>query len=213
MRLDIRLPPRRTLVAESGCSTINGEFQRASRPNQQIRLAPIPAMVATAAGWQPDIVLLDASTDPRAGLAPVVRQLRSLDRRPLIALLVHKETAPQTLEVDLLLAADFRADAILDALEVAASGIILATAALEHADRIEADPDTYQRLSLLTGRETEILYLIVDGLSNREVGARLFISPDTVKEHVSRILAKLGVNSRIEAAVVAVRAESWRTSA
>ncbi|MFE3319894.1 LuxR C-terminal-related transcriptional regulator [Nocardia sp. NPDC059195] len=192
---------------------MNIDFLQAIRPNRQIALAPISGMVEKATRWQPDIVLLDAATGPEAALVSVVRGLRSLDQRPLIALLVPQDTARTTLEVDVLLAADFHAKAILDALDVAASGIIVATTNVEHADRIEPDHIAYRRLSLLTGREKEILVLIVDGLSNREVGARLFISADTVKEHVSRILAKLQVSSRIAAAVVAVRAESWRLSA
>ncbi|MFD4352138.1 LuxR C-terminal-related transcriptional regulator [Nocardia sp. NPDC058518] len=201
------------LIVESSCHAMNIDFLAAIRPNRQIALAPISGMVDKAMSWRPDIVLLDAATGPEAGLATIVRGLRSLDRQPHIALLVPQDAARTTLEVDVLLAADFHANAILDALDVAASGIIVTTTIIEQVDHIEPDHIAYQRLSLLTSREREILRLVVDGLSNREVGARLFISADTVKEHVSRILAKLQVNSRIAAAVVAVRAESWRLSA
>jgi DNA-binding CsgD family transcriptional regulator len=57
----------------------------------------------------------------------------------------------------------------------------------------------------LTPREYEVLGLIGRGLTNREIGAALFMSPKTASVHVSRILAKLGVRSRVEAAGVAHR--------
>ena len=56
---------------------------------------------------------------------------------------------------------------------------------------------------LLSRRETEALRLLADGLSNREIAARLFISPKTVEHHVSRVYAKLGVSTRAEAAAYA----------
>jgi DNA-binding CsgD family transcriptional regulator/tetratricopeptide (TPR) repeat protein len=55
----------------------------------------------------------------------------------------------------------------------------------------------------LTSRETEVLELLGSGATNAEIGARLFIAPKTVEHHVSRILAKLGVRTRAEAAAVA----------
>jgi ATP/maltotriose-dependent transcriptional regulator MalT len=58
---------------------------------------------------------------------------------------------------------------------------------------------------LLSRREEEVLRLLGDGLSNREIAERLFISPKTAEHHVGRIYAKLGVSSRGEAAAYAVR--------
>jgi len=57
----------------------------------------------------------------------------------------------------------------------------------------------------LSGREREVLGLIVLGRTNREIGEHLFISQKTVGVHVGNILAKLGVSGRVEAAMVAVR--------
>ena len=57
----------------------------------------------------------------------------------------------------------------------------------------------------LTQREAEVLRLLARGDSNREIGAALFISPRTVGVHVGSILAKLGVESRAAAVVVAHR--------
>src|SRR5204863_9460106 len=57
----------------------------------------------------------------------------------------------------------------------------------------------------LSPREREVLALIAEGRTNREIGERLFISQKTVGVHVGNILAKLGVSGRVEAAMVAVR--------
>jgi DNA-binding NarL/FixJ family response regulator len=57
----------------------------------------------------------------------------------------------------------------------------------------------------LTPREHEVLLLVAEGQTNREIGEQLFMSEKTASVHVSRILAKLGVSGRVEAAAVAHR--------
>jgi DNA-binding CsgD family transcriptional regulator len=59
----------------------------------------------------------------------------------------------------------------------------------------------------LSRRELEVLALIAEGRTNREIGERLFISQKTVGVHVGNILAKLGASGRVEAAMVAIRLE------
>ncbi|MGY6021310.1 response regulator [Streptomyces spinosirectus] len=62
----------------------------------------------------------------------------------------------------------------------------------------------------LTGREREILDLIGEGLTNRQIGLRLYLAEKTVKNHISRMLAKLGVERRIQAAVIATQVQDRR---
>ncbi|MGB6985064.1 MAG: response regulator transcription factor [Candidatus Aquilonibacter sp.] len=75
------------------------------------------------------------------------------------------------------------------------AGTILRRRALNH----EASLDE------LSGRETEIVRLIAQGLSNRDIGSRLLLSEKTVKNHISRIFDKLHITARTQAAVYAIR--------
>ena len=64
-------------------------------------------------------------------------------------------------------------------------------------------PRPVDGLAELTDREREVMVLVAAGLSNDEIGARLFLSPLTAKTHVSRILAKLGARDRVQLVVLA----------
>ncbi|MDX3458907.1 response regulator transcription factor [Streptomyces sp. ME02-8801-2C] len=77
-------------------------------------------------------------------------------------------------------------------------------ARLRNDQQKEEEPDA---LPGLTDREREILALIGEGLTNRQIGQRLYLAEKTVKNHISRLLAKLGVERRIQAAVIATQAQ------
>ena len=72
--------------------------------------------------------------------------------------------------------------------------------------RLDNGEDAASATARLTGREREILVHIADGLSNTEIGTRMYLSGGTVKDHVSVILTKLKVTSRVQAALIAQRA-------
>jgi DNA-binding NarL/FixJ family response regulator len=86
-------------------------------------------------------------------------------------------------------------------LDPALAAVVMAAA----AGRGETPPDAGDaRLARLTPRETEVLRLLGEGLSNRALAERLFVSEKTVKTHLSSILAKLAVTDRTQAALYAV---------
>jgi two-component system response regulator DevR len=68
-------------------------------------------------------------------------------------------------------------------------------------DRVKAGAGVDSRLAVLTDREREVLDLIADGLTNRQIGQRMFLAEKTVKNYVSSLLRKLGMERRTQAAV------------
>ena len=72
-------------------------------------------------------------------------------------------------------------------------------------DRLRRGPETDDRLASLTPRESSILALLADGLTNRQIGAELGLAEKTVKNNVSNLLVKMGMQRRTQAAVYAAR--------
>ncbi|HEY3331825.1 MAG TPA: response regulator transcription factor [Capsulimonadaceae bacterium] len=99
-------------------------------------------------------------------------------------------------------------DELVDALEKVATGDMLLTPQdLVHSLRgiSEKSAGAADLIEPLTEREHEVLRLVATGLSNRDIGAVLFIAESTVKTHVEHIIGKLGVSDRVQAAVWAAR--------
>lgn len=90
--------------------------------------------------------------------------------------------------------------------EAALSGP-MATKILNEFGKIKSEPDLPKAAGIepLTERERQVLELVVQGLSNPEIGERLFLSENTVKKYLHNILEKLHLNNRVEAAIYAVR--------
>jgi DNA-binding NarL/FixJ family response regulator len=98
---------------------------------------------------------------------------------------------------------DTQADELCRAIKAAAAGQVQLSP--QAAQRLMREIQVPQSPEKLTARETEVLRLLARGLSNKEIGATLVIGEKTVKTHVSSILSKLGVPSRTQAALYAVR--------
>jgi len=105
---------------------------------------------------------------------------------------------------------DVTAERLFDAVRVIAAGEALLAPAvtrrlISEFARLRPRPDGAPgtALSALTPRETQVLRLVAEGLSNPEIAARLVVTEETVKTHVSRILSKLGLRDRTQAVVTA----------
>ncbi len=93
---------------------------------------------------------------------------------------------------------------------VSAGEVLLTPTELKALSRLDAlqraqERTTHQVLASLTRRETEVLQVLGKGLGDKEIAERLYLSPETVKTHMANILAKLGVESRLQALVFAIR--------
>jgi len=162
-----------------------------------------------AAQLRPDVLLLDLKL-PRLDGVEVLRRLpdQSAGTRALVL-----TSAADRSQVALALQAgaagflykDVDPDALVRAIRSVHDGHTLLAA--EVADVLAARPadKAVAGLGALTGREREVLALLADGKSNREIAGALRVSEKTVKTHVSSVLAKLGVADRTQAAVLAVR--------
>jgi DNA-binding NarL/FixJ family response regulator len=105
---------------------------------------------------------------------------------------------------------DVTAEQLFDAVRVIAAGDALLAPAItrrligEFAQlRSKPDPPSTPTLAELTARETEVLRLVAEGLSNPEIAARLVVTEETVKTHVSHVLRKLGLRDRTQAVIAA----------
>jgi len=156
----------------------------------------------------PDVVLMDMVMPDMDG-ATATRAIRQrFPQVQVIALTSFKEgdlvkNALQAGAIGYLLK-DLSADELAQAIRAAHAG--RATLSPEAAQAlIETANQSLEPGLALTEREREVLALMVEGLNNTQIAARLTVSPSTIKSHVSNILAKLGVASRTEAVSLALR--------
>jgi NarL family two-component system response regulator LiaR len=157
---------------------------------------------------QPDVVLMDMLMPDMDG-ASATRLIRSQSETiQVIALTSFKEeilvqSALQAGAIGYLLK-DVSGDQLAEAIRAAHAGRATlspeAAQALVHAAS-QAPPPGLD----LTERERAVLALMVEGLNNTQIAAKLTVSPSTVKSHVSNVLTKLGVASRTEAVTLALR--------
>ena len=172
-------------------------------------------VVERATELMPDVVLMDVRMPRRSGIE---------------AAAILKETLPHA-RILMLTISDDEAD-LFDAIKAGASGYLLKEISIEEvADAVRSvaagqssispsmasklltefaamsKRDAAERLPApkLTDREMQVLRLVAQGLGNRDIAKKLFISENTVKNHIRNILEKLHLHSRMEAVVYAVR--------
>jgi DNA-binding NarL/FixJ family response regulator len=161
----------------------------------------------------PDVVLMDVRMPVMDGIEATTRLAGSADPPRILMLTTfdldeHVYDALSAGASGFLLK-DVTAERLFDAVRVVAAGQALLAPAITRrliAEFARQRPRSFARsasLRALTPRETDVLRLIAEGLSNPEIADRLVVSEETVKTHVSRVLNKLGLRDRTQAVVVA----------
>ena len=161
--------------------------------------------LALAKQLKPDVVLMDLLMPVMDGITAIGHIRREVPDTEVIALTSVLEDASVVGAVRAgaigYLLKDTQAEELTRAIKAAANGQVQlspqAAARLVREVRAPESPET------LTERETDVLRLLAQGKANKEIAAALFIGENTVKTHVSSILVKLGVQSRMQAALYA----------
>jgi DNA-binding NarL/FixJ family response regulator len=164
---------------------------------------------------RPDVVLMDIRMPGLDGLRAAETILGDTELTAAVVMLTTFDIERYVYEALRLGASGFLlkdapADRLLDAIRVAAAGDALLAPAITRrlVERFTAaarptDAEPPERLADLTTRELEVLRLIARGRSNAEIAAELVLGENTIKTHVSRVIAKLGLRDRAQAVVVA----------
>ena len=155
----------------------------------------------------PDVVLMDLLMPGMDGIAATAAIRRELPETEVLALTSVLEDASVVGAVRAgaigYLLKDTQAEALCQAIKAAAAGQVQLTP--RAAARLMQAVSTPESPEALTERETEVLRLLAQGYSNKQIAHRLNNTEKTIKTHVSRILSKLGVQSRTHATLYAIR--------
>jgi DNA-binding NarL/FixJ family response regulator len=189
----------RALLESAGDIEIVGE---ASTVADARRLVP---------DMHPRVVIMDTELPDGSGI-DLCRELRGLSpqtRTLVLTLNDQEESIAAAMNAGAVgyLLKDVQGTSLLSAVRTVASGHSLIDPALARRmiswmEQADEGPD---ELAGLTEQQLRILSLLAEGLTNREIGVRLYLAEKTVKNHVTRILAKLGVQRRTQAALLASR--------
>ncbi len=206
----------RVIIADDQAPTREGlRLLLSSEPGLEVVAAASDGfeLVEMARRHRPDVVLTDIRM-PRADGLAAIRDLLTLDPAPAVVALT-------TFDLDEYLFGALQAGAVGFLLKESDPELILNAVRAAHEGQGLVDPQVTPRLlrrfaatsprpatgelAALTPRETDVLRHLAAGNSNAEIARALVISPGTVKIHIERILAKLGLRTRLQAAVYACR--------
>ncbi len=167
--------------------------------------------IARIAPTQPDVAIVDMRLPDGNGVE-VCREVRS--HEPGIQCLILTSFADDEALFDAIMAGaagyllkQIKGNDLVDAIRRVAAGqsLLDPEVTARVLERLRSGPEVDERLARLTDQERRILDLISEGLTNRQIAERIFLAEKTVKNYVSNLLAKLGMERRTEAAVFAAR--------
>ena len=196
----VRRGVRELLESSGGDIVVVGEAGTAAEA-----IARIPAT-------RPEVAVLDVRLPDESGVE-VCRTIRS--SHPEVRCLMLTSYSDDEALLGAIMAGasgyvlkQIRGNDLIEAVRSVASGASLLDPAVTARvlERLRSPDPVDARLARLTSQERKVLDLIAEGLSNRQIGAELHLAEKTVKNYVSNLLAKLGMERRTEAAVYVVRA-------
>lgn len=160
-----------------------------------------------ASKLRPDIILMDILMPQMDGLEATAAVRRLLPDTEVLALtsvlddaIIHRAIRAGAIGY---LLKDTGSDELCRAIHAAVGGQVQLSRPV--AQRLAANQEETTSIENLTERETEVLRLVARGCSNKEIALALDIAEKTVKAHIGNILSKLGVTSRTQAALLAMR--------
>jgi DNA-binding NarL/FixJ family response regulator len=197
----------RAVLEAAGDIAVVGEASTAAEALARVPLA------------NPDVAVLDVRLPDGSGVE-VCREIRS--NNPAIRCLMLTSYSDDEALFEAIMAGasgyllkQVRSTAVVDAIRRVSTGESLLDPAVTNRvlARLRAGPDQDDRISQLTPQERRLLELLADGKTNREIAQHMVLAEKTVKNYVSNVLNKMGVQRRTEAAVYAARlAERRRTA-
>ena len=208
-------PLRVLIVEDDPMMQLGLEQSLASQPNLAIAgvAADGYAAIELARKLQPDVVVMDIGLPRLDGIAATQQIKAAFPHIRVVMLTSHKQ------DIEVIGALSSGADAYcikgtsIEQLRMAIAAVQEGASYLDPqiARRVldHLKPPVLaatEAVAQLSQRELEVLKLMVEGLSNPEIAAALYLSPNTVKTHVRGIMNKLAVDDRVQAAVVALRA-------
>ena len=154
----------------------------------------------------PDLVLLDLNM-PRMNGIEAIKKIKEISPDIKVLILTIHEEEEYVYEVtragaEGYLQKDVKPDDLKAAIDRVLAGETVFPVAIEEKIETEVHQDDIEELS---DREFQVLELLAQGMSNRQLAAELFISEKTVKNHVSNILRKLSVNDRTQAVILGLK--------
>ncbi|WKN46861.1 response regulator transcription factor [Nocardioides sp. Arc9.136] len=189
----------RELLESEGDIEVVGESGLAEEATRRI-----PAL-------RPDVAILDGRLPDGSGI-DVCREVRSVDPSIRALVLTSYDDDDALFAAIMAGAAGYvlkqvRGADLLETVRRVAEGKSMLDPAVtaQVLDRLRSGPPTDEGHDGLTGQEQKILALIAEGLTNRQIGERMFLAEKTVKNYVSSLLAKLGLESRTQAAIYATK--------
>lgn len=166
---------------------------------------------AAIAALRPDVAILDANLPDGSGI-DVCREARALDPAVHVMVLTSYDDDEVMAAAILAGAAGYvlkqiEGESLVAGVRLIASGhtLIDPVAATRVVRAVQLRKKAYDVLAALTPQQARILHLIAEGLSNREIADRLVLAEKTVKNHITGLMARLGVRHRTQAAILAAR--------